>query len=166
MIHKALFNIEIENQKCTAFSCRIPIGTKNKYLQVLITSNQIINENILNKKNEIIEIHLEENKLIMRLSLDNRLKYTSSIYGITIIEIKDEDYIENFLDLDVHILNCLINDDKNLENDYANEAIYMILYSKENVLISYGVIGHVFIDKNYQFMHYCLELKIHLIYQY
>jgi hypothetical protein len=42
-----------------------------------------------------------------------------------------------------------------LENDYANEAIYMILYSKENVLISYGVIGHVFIDKNYQFMHYC-----------
>ena len=155
MIHKALFNIEIENQKCTAFSCRIPIGTKNKYLQVLITSNKIINENILNKKNEIIEIHLEENKLIMRLSLDNRLKYTSSIYGITIIEIKYEDYIENFLDLDVHILNCLINDDKNLENDYANEAIYMILYSKENVLISYGVIKNIFVDKNYQFMHYC-----------
>ena len=56
----------------------------------------------------IISINNDKNKY-REIKLDNRMKYTNKDYDITIIEIKEEDKINNYLELDEIIINDIIN---------------------------------------------------------
>ena len=104
----------------TGFFCKIPLN-KNDVLPVLFTNNHILNDKDL-QNNNIIELSINgKNKIKITID-DSRKKYTNSEneIDITIIEIKPEDGINNYLEID--------EDSKNeiLESEYRNKSIYIL----------------------------------------
>ena len=55
------------------------------------------------------------------------MKYTNDEYNITIIEIKEEDNINSYLELDDTIMNDVLNN-KNKNKEYIDKTIYIIQY--------------------------------------
>ena len=104
---KNICKIKIGDAQGTGFFCKIPFPDQNNMLKVLITNNHVIKKDILFKKDQEISILIKEEKKIRKLNLNDRIKYTNDekIYDITIIEIKEEDNINNFLELDDNVLN-------------------------------------------------------------
>ena len=89
----------------TGFFTKIPYN--NKLLPVLITNNHIINENDI-KINKKISIYL--NKEIRTIELnEKRKRYTNEKFDITIIEIKEEDNIKKYIELDDNIMDYFIS---------------------------------------------------------
>ena len=119
----------------TGFFCIIPYKNNNK-IKVLITSYQIINE-IYIQNNMSINLLLgdyNENKII-NLN-ENRNIYFNQYSNTTIIELKDYDNINNFLELD----------DNLFRNDIhlllKNESIYILQHlNGGKALVSYGIIN-------------------------
>ena len=121
---------------------------------VFISNNHIINKELLYKDNIIIEINIEDENDIKKLNLNNRMKYTNEEYDITIIEIKEEDEINNYLELDYNIINDIIKNDYKNKN-YIDETIYIIQFPKGKLSVSYGILGNIYEDKKYNFNHKC-----------
>ena len=103
---KCICKIENKNGNGTGFLCYIPY--KNKKLEVLMTNNHIINEDII-RNNKSIEISYDnndnnenKNKTINKtINIEKRKIYTSKKYDTTIIPINsEEDKINNFLEID------------------------------------------------------------------
>ena len=106
----------------------------NHYQKMKI-ENQKINYSIYNEKTK-------------NIILNNRRKYTSKKYDITIIEIKKDD--KDYFELE-------INED-NIK--YNKESIYILHYPYgKNISISYGIINTIFEDKEYEFKHCCTKYK-------
>ena len=103
-MEKNICKIKIGNEQGTGFFCKIPFPNKNNMLPVFITNNHIINKELLYKKDEKILVYIEETDT-KKINLDNRLKYTNEEYDVTIIEIKESDSIEDFLELDENLIN-------------------------------------------------------------
>ena len=135
----------------TGFFCKIPFPDFEHLLNVFITNNHIINEKYLNEENKIF-IKINNDKYTKTINLKNKIKYTNKEYDITVIEIKNEDEINDFLELDENILN-----DPGL--GYIGNSIYLIHYPSypngTKVAVSYGVLKRSFEDKKYNFKHYC-----------
>ena len=106
----------------TGFFCKIPFPDKDHMLKVLITNNHVINEDILYKKDAKISIFIKEEKKYKELNLNDRIKYTNKEYDITIIEIKENDGINNFLELDDKIINGIINNESE-NDDYVDKTL-------------------------------------------
>ena len=139
-----IYKIKVGNREAVGFSCKIPFPNKDNLLKVFITNNSILNEDILNKKNENILINLNgENKL---LNLSNRKKYSSKEYNTTIIEVKDDDEIKNYLDIDDDIINHIGNNEKQNYLNYNHQAIYMIKNESGTITTTYSIIENLFID--------------------
>ena len=155
-MEKSLCKIKIEPKKQgTGFPCRIPFPTEKELLPVLITNNHIINKKALYEKDKKITINIgnEKQKII---NLNNRRKYTNKYYDITIIELKESDGINNFLELDEAVVNYIIkNDDRN--EDYVDNTIYIIQYAEGMLSASYGILNGINENKdyNYNFRHTC-----------
>ena len=78
-----------DGSKGSGFFCKIPIS-HYKDLPVFVTANHVIDENYLNKENKIIlEIDDGTKNHIKNLTLNDKFKYTSKKYDITIIEINE-----------------------------------------------------------------------------
>ena len=88
------------------------------------------------------------------IELDDRMKYTNKDYDITIIEIKEQDNLKNFLELDDIIINDIIHDN-NFNIEYEKETLYVIQYPKGKLSVSYGILQNIFEDKRYEFQHKC-----------
>ena len=155
-MEKNICKIKVREKQGTGFFCKIPFSNNNNMLKVFITNNHIINEDILYKEDETISIYIEEEKHIRTLNLNNRIKYTKKKeeYDITIIEIKEEDGINNFLELDDRIINNIITN-KNENEYYIDKTFYIPQYPDGDLSVSYGVIVNIFIDKKYKFNHKC-----------
>ena len=90
----------------TGFFTKIPY--KSDLLSVLITARHVINENDINKD---ISITLNDDKNKKLLKIDNGRKiYTNEELDVTIIEIKEKDEINNYLELDDEIKNSIKTD--------------------------------------------------------
>ena len=137
--------------KGTGFFCKINLPKKNTKLNVLITNNHIIDEKIIEGKEEIT---IKINNKSCKLKLDNRIIYTKNKndkYDITIIEIKKGDEI-----------NCdYFGCKQNYSNEeYIKESIYILHYpGNENMSVSYGIISSINKIKEYEFKHYCITEK-------
>ena len=117
-----------DGKKGTGFFCKIPFN--GSFLTVLITNNHILKgEDIDN--NNIIELSINGKKKIAIRIDDSRKKYTNpdKEIDITIIEIKPEDGINDYLEIDDNTNN------KILESEYKNESIYIIHYPKIVLLL-------------------------------
>ena len=131
--------IHIEGKKGTGFFIKIPYNEKK--LRLLITNNHVIDEKDLIIDN-VINISLNNEKEFKEIKIDSkRKKYTNEKLDVTIIEIKDEDNINNFLSLDNKIMNADINKYNNI---YKNESIYILNYiNGKEIYTSYGLLRNV-----------------------
>ena len=77
-------------------------------LKILLKEEHVIGENILYKNDQNIFLLINDG-YYEQLNLNNRIKYSSKEYDTTIIEIKEEDKIFNFSELDDNIIDYLIN---------------------------------------------------------
>ena len=140
-----IFKIKINGVYATGFFCKF--SHKNQAIKVFITSYQVLNENnfIENKKLDL-SFNDEKETIIIDLSIE-RKTYFNKDYDITIIELKDEDKIKNYLELDDNLFH------DNAEIIYKNKTIYTLHYQNEkNACVSYGLLHTI--DK-YNIMHNC-----------
>ena len=138
-----------DGSKGTGSFCKIPFPNKENLLPVLITSNHVIDESILNNDKNTIVLSFNDEKDTKEIELDNRITFTNKQYDITFIEIKNNDGINNFFELE---------EDKN-KILYVGETIYMLHYpNSKNVSVSYGVINEIE-DNKYSFGHLCSTEK-------
>ena len=112
----------------TGFFCVIPY--KNKTMNVLLTNNHVIDEEYI-LGNNVIEISINNNEKYLKLNLKGRKIYTNEEYDTTIIQIKEMDNINHFLEIDEMMLNGL---------PYIRESMYMLHYPEGGkVVVSYGL---------------------------
>ena len=121
-INSKICKIKIGKIPSIGFFSKIPFPDTNNMLPVFMTNNHIINKDLLDKAFANIEINIAEENKNRKLKLINRMKYTNEEYDITIIEIKNEDKISNYLELDDDIINDIINNVNNNKN-YIDETI-------------------------------------------
>ena len=153
-MEKNICKFKINEEQSTGFFCKIPFPTKEKLLPVFITNNHSINKDLLFSKDAMISLDIKENKDIIKINLDDRLKYTSEEYDTTIIEIKEKDNIKNFLELDDNIINDII-ENNNENKEYIDKTVYIIQYPEGELSVSYGVLQSILEDKKYEFTHKC-----------
>ena len=100
--------IHMKGKIGTGFFIQIPYN--DKLLNLLITNYHILNSKDIMTDN-IINISLNNEEIFKKMQIDSkRKKYISKKLDVTIIEIKAEDNINNFLFLDENIMNNDIND--------------------------------------------------------
>jgi surface protein len=130
------------------FFCAIPFPDDFKKLPVLILyNNNFINE----EENDVLELNLDNDKLIKKIKLDKSRKiYNDQKYNIMIIEIKKSDGfdVDSFLNLDKGLFS------KKFYDIYNKESIYILYYAnKEKEDHSLGTIFTV--SENYKITHKC-----------
>ena len=144
----------------SGFFCKIPFGSKDKFLPILVTNNHLINKLVLENKEEPIFVYTKNNQKYKTFYLDNRIYYTNEEYDITFIEIKENsDDIHNFLELDDNTIENIF-EDKNDANDnhhfyYIKETIYIMQYPEGNLSVSYGILDKVSKSNIFDFNHLC-----------
>ena len=140
-IDNYVYKIKIENKETFGFFCQIPIPNKNITIYSLITSNSIINEKLINEKDAKILIEFPKEKKIKEIILTNRKKYSSKKYNTTIIEIKKEDQINNFLELEEQMIDEIENQ-ANFDY-YLDKNIYMINYKIGKFIVTFSYLRNI-----------------------
>ena len=144
--------IKLKGANGTGFFCTVQLN-ENKNINCLMTNYHVLNEEYF-KENKEIELLLNDDSEAIKIDLNiDRIIYYNKEYDITIIEIKEEDKIKEYLELDDNIF-------KNNEKIFYEEnSIYILQYPKgkdasiESVAcVSYGLINQI--DK-YDIKHTC-----------
>ena len=115
----------------TGFFCKIEY--KNELIRVLMTNYHIIDDEYIESKHQI-KIYINDKCKIIKAD-KSRIIYSSirNKYDLMIIKIKEEDEIDNYLELDPNIY------DDNSENIYKDELIYILHFPNSGeAMISYG----------------------------
>ena len=142
---KCVCKIKIGNKCGTGFFAKIP--DQIKYKNVLITNNHILKKHDL-KIGNIIKISINNEKEYKKINIDDkRLILTDEKKDLTIIEIKEKDNINKFIEIDERY------NQENIDDRYRNEALYILNYPKgENILVSFGSLEDI---ENYNINHLC-----------
>ena len=156
--------IKIGQEQGSGFFCKIPFPDNNNMLKVFITNNHVLNKEIIYKDNSKIELDIRSERDIIKLDLKNRKKYTNEEYDVTIIEIKEEDKINNYLELDDIIIDDILNI-KNNNKEYLDETIYIIQYPSSKLSVSYGILVNIYDDKNMILFINVVQKVVHLVLQ-
>ena len=141
-----------KDTKGTGFLCKIPLHGDNKLAPVLITNNNVINDNILARKKDInIESFCTSSIKSKKLNLSNRTAYNNKKLGISIIEIVNKDGFKNInmFELDEDMLSSGKTD------KFIDKSIYMIHSNQETLYVSYGLVNDIGKNQSYNFMHTC-----------
>ena len=128
--------IKINNAYGTGFFCKIPFINKSKKeekMNVFMTNHHVLNDNDY-KNNEEIYLFLNDDKIVKTLKSEKERKtYFNKEYDISIIELKDNDNINNFLELDENLFKEEIN------AYFRDISIYILQYRYGNKAeVSYG----------------------------
>ena len=151
---KNICKIILDQIQGTGFFCKIPFPDHTKMLPVLFTAYHIINEEILYKDEAKIVLEIKADQNIKELNLKDRIKYTNRDYDITLIELKAEDNISDFLELDDIIVDDIISG-KNKNEIFIEENIYILEYVKGELNYSTGILRNIYEDNKYHFTHTC-----------
>ena len=129
----------------TGFFCEIPHEADK--MKVLMTNYHVLDDKYFNQNNELI-LFINDDKEIKTIKLGTKRKtYFNKEYDIAIIELKENDNIKNYLELDDNIFK------EETKAYYKDISIYIIQYPNgKNAAVSYGL--SVDID-NYQLKHIC-----------
>ena len=112
---------EIISKKARGTGFFIEFSCGKETTPVLITNNQLVGESDF-KKNTKLRISLNNGKDDKYIKLDEqRKRYTNEITDITIIEIKKDDDIDDYLDLDDTISQLLSKEGKSEEKTKGEE---------------------------------------------
>ena len=105
----------------TGFFCKVPLN-ENKNINCLLTNYHVLNEKYF-EENKEINILLNDDSEAKKINLNiKRIIYYNKKFDTTIIELKDEDNIKEFLELDNNIFK------DNEDTFYKGESIYIIQY--------------------------------------
>ena len=131
----------------TGFFCRIPYMNYSK-INVLVTSYQIIDDFYLNQNNKFNLLLLNSHNEDKIINLDpSRKIYSSKKYNTTIIELKESDNINNYLELDENLFR---ND---IKDYYESQSIYILQYLfSGSASVSYGILNEF---NGFNFKHIC-----------
>ena len=144
--------IIIDNDtKGTGFLCKIPLHGDNKLTPVLITNNNVINDNMLaRKKDIIIKSFCSSSIKEKKLNLSNRTAYNNKKLGISIIEIVNKDGFKNInmFELDEDMLS-------GKTDKFIDKSIYMIHSNQETLYVSYGKVNDNRKNQSHNFLHTC-----------
>ena len=144
---------KIKKVNGTGFFCIIPCKENN--IRALITNYHVINHNYI-ENNAIIELTINDDKTNVDIIIsEDRKIYLNEEYDIAIIEIKNKDKINNFLNSDDDYLKLDDNLFKeNSESFYDDKnSIYILQYPKSyKACVSYGTVKDF---KNYDINYYC-----------
>ena len=131
MINNPICKVYADQKKGNGFFVKIPCPDNKNLFPVLITNNHIIDDFFFDNNKGILISQDDDNNKI-KLEFKNRIKYTNKKYDITIIEIKEEDNINYFLELDKNI---------NKNYSYDNETIYNLKYYQlQKLCVSFRMI--------------------------
>ena len=130
----------------TGFFCRIPYKNNTK-INALITSYQIIDDFYLNQNNKInLLLNSQNEDKVINLDPSRKI-YSTKKYNTTIIELKESDNINNYLELDENLFR---NDIKDF---YESKSIYILQYLFSGTAsVSYGILNEYF---GLNFKHMC-----------
>ena len=142
--------INSNGKKGTGFFSKIPFGYCNT-LNVLITSNQVLNKNDI-QYGQTINFTLDNDSKEYNILIDNKRKvYTNESYDVTVIEIKKDDNIDekSFFEIEKKIFQ------ENANEIFAKSQIFLLHYPKAmQAGISTGMIGLIKED-NIRIHHNC-----------
>ena len=135
--------IKIKGEFGTGFFCKIPF--RKEIIKVLMTNYHFLNEKDF-KDNKNINLSLNDEKKTLILGF-NRETYFNKEYDITIIELREEDNIKDYLKLDDNLFQ------DNSEINYKDNSIYILNYSNgSNAEVSYGILNNI---NGYYIKHKC-----------
>lgn len=141
---KCICKIYLKNEYGTGFFCVIPYN--NKLYPVLVTNYHIINDKYI-KDNNSIKISLNDEEETKSLSLSSdRVVLLKKELDTTIIEILDEDYINDYIELDDYLF-----DEKQISY-YRGKTIYNLQY-KDKAYVSHGKITSI---NNNEILYLCM----------
>ena len=133
-------------KKVLDFFCRIPFPDNINLLNLLLIKSNEINQNSL-EKDKILKIKPFESDKYININLSNRIYYISQQDDICLIEIKKEEYNDDFIDLNNKIKdNILSINNENLNN--LLEKIYTMRYIENILYISFGISKNIFNENN------------------
>ena len=122
---------KIKYKNGIGFFCKIPLY--NNMMNFLMTNYNIINEDYF-KENKEIELILNDNIIKIDMNIKRKIYYNKE-YNITLIELKEEDKIKEYIELDDY------------NGKYENKSIYILGYpNKDNICVSYCILNKI--DKN------------------
>ena len=132
----------------TGFFCNLQYGIKTTNIQVLMTTNNILNNNDISIGKKI-EFSVNNDKINYVILIDKlRKTYTNEEYGIIIIEIKQDDNLEHisFFDIDEKIYEAYY------EPCYKSSHTFLLHYADNIMQYSGGFIKDL---DNYKIYHIC-----------
>ena len=137
--------IRINRTNGTGFFCTI--NCKNKKINVLMTNYHIINEKSYIENNEL-NLFINDDKDVKILNLGiMRKTYFNEKYDLAMIELKEEDNINHFLELDDNLFK------NEIKAFYKDISIYVIQYPLgNNAAVSYGLSNGI---NNFEINHTC-----------
>ena len=153
-MERNICQIRVGNEQGTEFFCKIPFPDKHNMLPVFITNNHVINEDFLYSENAKIIIYIKNEKNVKEINLNNRMNYSNKYQDITIFEIKDNDNIQNYLELDDIIIDGILNEENN-NKEYVDGTIYILHYPEGVLSVSYGILDNISMEQKYIFRHKC-----------
>ena len=142
---KCVCKIKKEKLKGSGFFAKLPY--KSTLKNVLITNKHILNKDDL-KVGKILKVSINNEEEYKEIEMDGkRLILVDEEKDLTIIEIREKDKINNYLDIDERYnLN-------NIEERYKNESLYVLNYAKgKDVVVSYGLLNKM---ENEYLYHLC-----------
>ena len=138
----------------TGFFCKFQFNLS--FIKVLVTNNHVLNEEEIKDNNTIELVIYDKNlkkEISTKIKIDNsRYRYSNpdKEVDITFIEIKEQDNIKDFLDIDEELFD--LNDNDLIEKKLRKKSVY-ILHYPDKKKISYGLIGDM--QKGKKIFHYC-----------
>ena len=153
-IEKNVCKIRVGEEQATGFFCKIPFPDLNNMLSVLITVDFIFEDTILYNKDQKISLYIMDENDIKILDLNDRIIYTNRDFSTAIIEIKETDHINYFLELDNLIIKDILYNE-NTNREFIDETLYTIQYGGNELSSSYGILDKINNDKKYKFIHKC-----------
>ena len=138
--------IKIKGAFGTGFFCKIPFG-KNEVMNCLMTNYHVLDEKYY-KENKDINLLLNDDKEIKSINTKIKRKtFFNKDFDIALIELKQNDGIRNFLELDDNLF-------KEKEDIFfVDKSIYILQYPKgKEAAVSYGQLKDFC---NYDVRHTC-----------
>ena len=137
--------IKIKGRFGTGFFCKIPF--RKETINVLMTNYQFLNKKDF-KDIKKLNLSLNDDKKTLTIELGfERETYFNKEFDLTLIELREEDNIKDYLELDDNLFQ------NNSELNYKNKSIYILHYPNgDTAEVSYGILNNI--DK-YNIKHKC-----------
>ena len=137
--------IKLKREYGTGFFCKITF--EKKIIKVLLTNHHVLNENNF-KENKKLNLLLNDEKELRIIDLEiKRETYFNKDYNLVVIELKENDNIENYLELDDDLFK------NNADIIYLDKSLYVLQYPNgDKACVSYGLLNNI---NKYNIYHKC-----------